>query len=105
MKNELNTTDCPKKNGLTIDPYTTSPAKTRKPLTKRPVATGSPLIVSNSEIFVVMWLRIRIAIIPIARQMMLEIKARTNHSNKEVRNDEGIATDITVIRVVSLKCL
>ncbi len=38
-----------------------------------------------------------IAIIPIARQMMLETKARTNQSNKEVRNSDGTATDLTVI--------
>ena len=43
-----------------------------------------------------MWVRLFIAIIPIARQMMLEIKARINQSNTEVKNSEGTATGIAV---------
>jgi hypothetical protein len=36
---------------------------------------------------------------------MLETKARTNHSNKEIRNSEGTATVFTEYSVIWLKCL
>ena len=52
--------DWPRKKGLTIDPYTTSPAKMKKPLIKRLVASGSPLMVLNSLILVVIIVKLLI---------------------------------------------
>lgn len=58
------------------------------------------MILLNSEIFVVMWVKLFIAIKPIVRQMMLDTRARTNQSNKEVRNSDGTATDLTVMNLI-----
>jgi hypothetical protein len=72
-------------------------AKTRNPLTKRLVATGSPLIILNLEILVVKWVKLFIAINPMTKQIALEIKARTNQRNREAKKSEGTATNLTTL--------
>jgi len=82
--------DCDRKNGLTIEPYITNPAYMKNPPRKRLVAKGSPLILSNSFIFVVMKEIPLIPRYPIAKQTILEIKARINHRNKEKSKPDPI---------------
>jgi hypothetical protein len=62
------------------------------------VPTGLPFIDLNSEIFVVMRVRLSIAIIPIAKQIMLETKARANQSIVEKRKSDGTAIALTSIK-------
>jgi hypothetical protein len=47
-----------------------------------------------------MRVRLFMAMIPIVRQMMLETRARKNQSNKEVRNSDGMATNLTVMNPI-----
>jgi hypothetical protein len=79
---------------LTIDPYTTNPAKIRNPLTNKLVPIGFPLILLNSCIFVVICVNILIEIIPIIKQIKLDMKARVNQSNKVVKKSDGTAINI-----------
>jgi hypothetical protein len=50
-----------------------------------------------------MWVRLFNAIIPMIKQIMLEMKARTNQSNIAVRNSEDTATNITFVALFSEK--
>ena len=52
-------------------------------------------MVLNSDICVVICVRLFIAMIPIVKQMMLETKARINQSNKPVRNSDDITIRLT----------
>jgi hypothetical protein len=60
----------------------------RKPPTKRLVARESPLMLSNSLIFVVKTVMLLIPIYPMKRQIKLERKDRRNHKPTDVRSSE-----------------
>ena len=58
-------------------------------------------MVLNSDIFVVICVRLFMAISPIAKQIILDIKARINQRNREVKNSEDTATNLTTSLIIS----
>jgi hypothetical protein len=64
--------DCPRKIGLTAEPWTMSPVNMIKPATKRDVGIGLPLIVLNSLISKVIRSRIFKPKKPIKKQSILD---------------------------------
>jgi hypothetical protein len=65
------------------------------------VPTGFPFIDLNSEIFVVIRVKLSMAIIPIIKQITLDKKARANHRRDEIKKFDGIAIAPTQIHAIS----